>query len=367
MEQVIHSLANAMCRTGCNVTVVAPRYRQQYHFDHRYRILRYGNPFRGSGRIGINFLSAIRALVKAHHENPFDVLHCHSASRAGLRAVLANKILHVPLVITPHGEDIQRIPEIGYGLRLKRSWDKIIRWNLSEADAVTAISDSIKLDLSFLPGEKIFDIPNGIHRETFVPLKCSYLYDLLGLESKNKIILTVGRYHMKKGYEYGIKAFELIANAGYRNLIYVIIGRGLHRLKPLVKSLNLVKKVHLISQLDRETLLKCYQSSWAFFSPSIVEGLSMVSIEAMSTGLPLIVTDVPGNLDIVRDNNCGVIVASKDPQSMAKGILRLLLTEGLYNRYSRMGVERAELYDWNNIAMRYIEAYRTAMNYRCAI
>ena len=93
----------------------------------------------------------------------------------------------------------------------------------------------------------------------------------------------------------------------------------------------------------------------------------MVSIEAMSTGLPLIVTDVPGNLDIVRDNNCGVIVASKDPQSMAKGILRLLLTEGLYNRYSRMGVERAELYDWNNIAMRYIEAYRTAMNYRCAI
>jgi len=64
-----------MCRTGCNVTVVAPRYRQQYHFDHLYRILRYGNPFRGSGRIGINFVSAIFALVKAYHENPFDVLH----------------------------------------------------------------------------------------------------------------------------------------------------------------------------------------------------------------------------------------------------------------------------------------------------
>ncbi len=93
----------------------------------------------------------------------------------------------------------------------------------------------------------------------------------------------------------------------------------------------------------------------------------MVSLEAMSTGLPLIVTDVPGNLDIVRDNNCGVIVASKDPRSMAKGILRLLLTEGLYDKYSRRGVERAELYDWKNIALKYIETYRTAIDYRQAI
>lgn len=93
----------------------------------------------------------------------------------------------------------------------------------------------------------------------------------------------------------------------------------------------------------------------------------MVSIEAMSTGLPLIVTDVPGNLDIVRDNNCGVIVASKDPLSMAKGILRLLLTEGLYDRYSGRGVERAELYDWKNIALKYIETYRTAIDDRQAI
>jgi glycosyltransferase involved in cell wall biosynthesis len=284
-----------------------------------------------------------------------------------LRAVLAKRLLHVPLVITPHGEDIQRIAEIGYGLRLRRSWDKIIKWNLSEADAVTAISDSIKHELSFLPNEKVFDIPNGIDRGKFVPVQCGYLHDLLGFNPEKKIVLTVGRYHMKKGYEYGIKAFELIRNKGYRNLIYVIIGRGSHRLKPLVKSLNLDKKVHLISQLDRETLLKCYQSSWAFFSPSIVEGLSMVSIEAMSTGLPLIVTDVPGNLDIVRDNNCGVIVASKDPRSMAKGILRLLLTEGLYDRYSRRGVERAELYDWKNIALKYIETYRTAIDYRQAI
>ena len=90
----------------------------------------------------------------------------------------------------------------------------------------------------------------------------------------------------------------------------------------------------------------------------------MVSIEAMASGLPLIVTDVPGNLDIVRDNKCGIIVENKNSQSMAEGILKLYADQGLYDRFSQICLEQAKCYDWPNIARKYIEIYKQVIDNR---
>jgi len=167
----------------------------------------------------------------------------------------------------------------------------------------------------------------------------------------------------KKGYEYGIRAFELLTRSGqYKDFVYVIIGDDTNKLERLVKDLSLTGKVFLLPSKDRETIVECYRSSWCFFSPSIVEGLSMVSIEAMAMGLPLIVTDVPGNIDIVRDNECGIIVRDKDTRSMADGIQRLASDALLHSKFSNKGLERAKLYSWDNIAKKYLDVYKIAIN-----
>jgi len=88
----------------------------------------------------------------------------------------------------------------------------------------------------------------------------------------------------------------------------------------------------------------------------------MVSIEAMAMGLPLIVTDVPGNIDIVRDNECGIIVRDKDTRSMADGIQRLASDALLHSKFSNKGLERAKLYSWDNIAKKYLDVYKIAIN-----
>ena len=368
MEFVIHHLAQALTALGHDVHVIVKIAKKikkpHFEFKHNYKLTRYGYKIPLSGYSGLNSLSSVLTLLRIHRKEHFDIINCHSVSYAGSRAVKANKKLKLPLVMTPHGEDIQRVPEINYGLRLKKRWNKIIQLNLRHADAVTAISDSIKNELDFLPKEKIFKIPNGIDLPEFSEKKNSLLHDYLSIDNKKKIVLSVGRSHIKKGYEYGIKAFDVFCRKKTgSNLVYVIVGRNSKEHYPLVQKLGLEEKVFLVPETDRKTVLKYYQSSWCFFSPSIIEGLSMVSIEAMAGGLPLIVTDVPGNIDIVKENDCGIIVKNKNPESMANGIIKLCSDQGLYDQFSRKALEQAVFYDWSNIAKKYIKVYKQVIDY----
>ena len=362
MEIAIHHLANALFDIGCKVTVIAKNNKNKGQFEHRYNLARYGYSFRGSGRSGADFASSFLTLMKEYQKRHFDVINCHGVSYAGSRTVFAKKIIRAPIVMTPHGRDIQKVPELGYGLRLKKRWDAIIKRNLLQAEAIIAISDAIKKELCFVPDDKIYVIPNGIDRKQFSARQNHFLHDLLSINLDTKIVLSVGLNRKVKGYEYGIRAFDALNKMTVRSdMVYVIIGKDTHILEPLVHKLSLEKKVFLLPQHDRETIVKCYQSAWCFFSPSIIEGLSLVSIEAMAAGLPLLVTDVPGNMDIVRDNQCGLIVRTKDPVSMAQGIKTLVSDHNLYNSLSEKALERVQLYDWQKIAKRYLEIYRIAV------
>ena len=140
--------------------------------------------------------------------------------------------------------------------------------------------------------------------------------------------------------------------------VYVIIGKGVKEHARLVKELSLENYVFLLEEVSSDTLARCYNSSSVFFSPSIVEGFSLVSIEAINSGLPLVVTDVPGNRDVVRDNGCGIIVKSKDIMSMANAIQKILTSENLRHYYIDRSLKSSEKYDWNNIAKMYFEVYK---------
>ena len=359
MEVAIHHLANSLHDIGCGVTVIAKNNNFFGHFEYKYRLVRYGNTFPGSGRLGADFASGCLTLIREHKKRRFDVINCHGVAYAGSRAAFAKYFLDAPLLMTPHGQDIQRIPEIGYGYRMSKRWDRRIKRNLSHADAVTAISDSVKNELKFVPESKVFVIPNGIDTKRFVSRKSNYLHNLLSLDSKIRIVLSVGRNDITKGYEYGLQAFKALDEMGAcRDLVYVIVGKGTNTLEPLVRKMSLSDKIFLLPQKEPKAIVECYQSAWCFFSPSITEGLSLVSIEAMATGLPLVVTDVPGNLDIVRDNECGLIVRSKDPDSMAKGLLSLVENQNLYSHFSKEALEKVKGYDWHDIARRYLKVYR---------
>jgi glycosyltransferase involved in cell wall biosynthesis len=61
-----------------------------------------------------------------------------------------------------------------------------------------------------------------------------------------------------------------------------------------------------------------------FVLPSSTEGMSNALLEAMAVGLPIVATRVPGNCELIRDEDSGLLVEPKDPQALAQAIIRLL-------------------------------------------
>ena len=112
----------------------------------------------------------------------------------------------------------------------------------------------------------------------------------------------------------------------------IIAGYGilLKKLQALTKSLGLEKKVTFEVAPSNERLGMIHGISDVFVLPSIIdsrgetEGLGLVIIEAMKSGLPVIASSVGGILDIVKHEENGLLVRSKDPLSIAQAIQRII-------------------------------------------
>lgn len=357
MEYVIHYVAEELCRIGVDVTVLARRCGKANDFAHRYRLVRYGLP-KGGHRLRIDHWTAQGQLAKLHAESPLNVAHIHGVAIAPQLVLPFLERERIPIVMTPHGEDVQRIQEIGYGLRLQPGWDALVRRTLLAADVVTAISDAIREEIDWVDDHRIVNIPNGIHVGVFGAGVSHYLQECLGLSPETRLIISVGRNHVKKGYEYGIRAAaRLFADRVANGWCYVLIGRGVSALRPLVQQLSMESRIFLLENMAPNALKQCYNSSHIFFSPSIVEGLSLVSIEAMACGLPAVVTDVPGNRDVIRHSQSGILVRSKDTKDMERGLHELVVDDGRRTALASVAIARAVDYDWATIATQYLAVY----------
>ena len=119
-------------------------------------------------------------------------------------------------------------------------------------------------------------------------------------------------------------------------------------------SLTDTKKLYLPS-LD---LIKLYKVSDIFLFPSLIESFGIVIIEAMAAGIPLIVNEVPGSKDLVKNNKNGFVVAKNDAQQFVDIIMKLYNNKNLLNRIKKNCISSVKKYDWEKVSVRYIDLYK---------
>jgi glycosyltransferase involved in cell wall biosynthesis len=97
----------------------------------------------------------------------------------------------------------------------------------------------------------------------------------------------------------------------------------------------------------------------AFVLPSLSEGVSNALLEAMAHGLPCIATDIPGNADLIRDRETGLLVRTGDADALARAMLELAADPALRERLGRAARTLVEeRFDMGVIAARYAALYR---------
>jgi glycosyltransferase involved in cell wall biosynthesis len=109
-------------------------------------------------------------------------------------------------------------------------------------------------------------------------------------------------------------------------------------------------------------LEELYTSALAYVLPSEVEGLSISLLEAMSYGLPVIVSDIPGNLEALGRPPAGIVFPLRDREALAQALTRVATEEDLRQDLGRRAVARVrEVYDWDVIADKTAAVFRQAV------
>jgi len=245
-------------------------------------------------------------------------IHAHWATYPALSAMILSRLSNVPYTFTAHAHDIYL--------------DKLmLKEKIESAKRVLTISDFNKKYLIGIYGqtaeEKVNVVRCGIDVNTFI---------FNGFPQKNnrvKTIIAVGRLCNIKGFEYLIEAMHiLIDETGNKNLHCVIVGEGQNRnkLAKLINRFRLNDFVELPGAFSQEKLQKLLKEGDVFILPSIVtdngnkDGIPVVLMEAMATGIPVVTTDVSGLPEIAIDTKTALGVPPRDAKGLAAAIERVL-------------------------------------------
>ena len=295
---------------------------------------------------------------KYFKENDFDVVWLHNP------LFLKDNPFKNSLItmhVTAYGQVIHKI----YPLQLhiyKKVSSKIERYCLNKVDEkarFTVVSQQVckELEEIGITKERITYIPNGVDTEQFKPSNDKKLLRRkFGIPEEHLIFLSLGRLTEAKQPLKLIEVFSVIEKQK-KDVSLVIAGKGelLEKTKRLAKQKEL-KNVIFLGYVDHEKeapdLFAC---SDYYIMTSMYEGLPLTLLEAMSSGLPCIVSDIP-NLRIVEDANCGVIVDFDDKEKATQDIISYL--EGDNSESSENAREYAvKNLDWGIIAGKYLKEF----------
>jgi glycosyltransferase involved in cell wall biosynthesis len=274
-------------------------------------------------------------LIKVIKSYKINIIQAHLLSPC-LYSCIAGIILRIPVISTFHGF-VDAIWE-GSSSYLK---SKILNYGSSR---IVFVSENLssKMLKSFKIKSKIAKtVYNGIDTNIFFPCRNESFREELNLTPDNILIGSVGNLRSQKGYEYLLRAAQIVVNENPK-CRFVIVGEGtgasLKKIIELRQSLNLDQYVFLPGfRQDIHVLLNNFD---IFVLPSISEGFSISTIEAMACGLPVIATRCGGPEEIIKDGVNGLIVNIKDAFKLAKAINQLVENDVLRNSIAKCGANR---------------------------
>ena len=202
---------------------------------------------------------------------------------------------------------------------------------LDLAELVIGINNCSDGALTYLPKDKVkvfYDTCDFSLCRIKIGESRQQLRDHLKLPSDSFLVGMVGAFDWRKGQDHLIKAIGKIVRAGHSNIEAAICGGSGDPTKwqELVRQEGVSDKIHFFSRLSEMDLTKLYRSLDLYCNLSNTPrscGLDLALLEAMATGLPIIVYDNGGLPEAIPERQNGIMVATNDIDAVAQAILRI--------------------------------------------
>jgi glycosyltransferase involved in cell wall biosynthesis len=269
------------------------------------------------------------------------------------------KKFQIPYAVKPHGS-LTKYHESDSRFIKFLAKKMIISRILLDSDAIIVTCESEKADLSFALQSKAFNLPYG----SFSPNQQDENHTFLQPAIQNLRIVFSGRFDKKKNLPLLIKSLPRVLDR-YPELILDIAGSGSENevtdLHQLVSSLQLEPSIQFHGWIGPERMRQLLSASKLLVLPSKNENFAIVVAEALSLGIPCVVSKFVGTADIVAKHLAGEVIDELTPTSIADGIIKVLQGDGAAYRKAAIEATRDEL-DWSKIALQW-KALVTSLAY----
>lgn len=290
---------------------------------------------------------AAGALALGLHRTGFDIVHTHTPAGGLVGRLAAFAVPQLPVVHTFHGLPFEGEPA-GLVEHSFAAVERLLARRTSFFFSQAAGDLERAARGGFARRADSMVIGNGVDTQRFAPdaTKRADARAALGLHSGTVLALSTGRLVREKGHLELAEA--ALALPDHSDLQVAIVGEALESDRDSV-ALEL-RHVALAVRGQRLRLLghrddvdRLLAAADIFVLASYREGLPRSVIEAMASGLPVLVTDIPACRELVEDGGNGVIVPPRDPVGLARALERLSSDAQLRHRLGARGRELALL------------------------
>lgn len=283
---------------------------------------------------------------KLNRKQHYDFCFGWSTVPAGASALLLYKLQNLPYIVRVSGPDIPGF-ELRYSAIYKiilpilravwRNARTVIAKCHHEVDMIHAVVEDIPVAI----------IPNGVDLSKFKP-------DLLTPDDGPLQVFCAARLIERKGQHHLIRSVKQLTDQGIN--VYVNLagtGDSLEAYQKLTRELGVTDRIHFLGYVPREEIPKYYSSAHVFALPSYNEGMSHAVLEAMASGLPLVLTRTGGTDILIEEGVNGFTYEWGDVAALSSHLRTLAQDRSLVRKMGAASRQMAAQFAWVDIAERY--------------
>lgn len=277
-------------------------------------------PFRRGGFITNIF--QIPVLNKFLKREKFDIVHVHTETGGFMLRLscLIQSKCNTKFVYTPHGMSFWK----GSSLKSQLVYRPLERWICSAMDINLGMNMEEVENLkrwNKRTAHYVHGVGLNVARMQNPARSREQMREEFGLTESDKFITSIGELDDNKNHITVIKA---LATLGRKDFKYVVCGVGPNKDMLLAEAEHMGLKENVILAGYRSDIPDVLNAADIFVFPSFHEGMPVSALEAMACGLPIICSEIRGNVDIIREGDNGYLFQPSDVETLARKLEYLL-------------------------------------------
>jgi glycosyltransferase involved in cell wall biosynthesis len=351
-----HRFLSALAKTGHDIHFLQLESSQQFDdrpvpaqinqifWQHKY----------GTGTL-LGIIPMRQALRRIIRKVRPDLIHAGPVQQSAFLTAMAG--FH-PLVTMSWGSDLLK------DAHQNRWWHWITRYTLQRSEILLGDCNAVAseaVEYGF-PMEKIVLFPWGVDLDHFQPGESEHLRQRLGWQDCF-VLISLRSWEPLYGVDHLLRGFILAARQ-YPDLRILLLGGGSQagKLRSMLMEAGMLERVHFGGRINQDDLPRYYQAADLYMSASHSDGSSVSLMEALACGLPVLVSDIPGNLEWIQDGVQGWLFPDGDEEAIARKISQA------YQRKNQMAMIRQasrtlaeQRADWKQNFQKLLHAYDLAV------